>query len=67
VQCLTNCVSRDGSNENLAHICFECPFTLQVWQRIGLWDAIYMELIEKNSTTDDAIFELLHQFLQELS
>jgi len=30
VQCPISCVSCDGLHEDLSHICFECPFTVQV-------------------------------------
>jgi hypothetical protein len=66
VQCPKNCVSCDSSNENLAHICFKCPFTGEVLMWISLWDTIHMVFIINNSATD-AISKLLHLFSQELS
>jgi hypothetical protein len=65
VQCPTSCVSCGGLHEDLSHICFECPFTVQVWRKIGLWNVVHEVFLEKNSAVD-AIFELLHQFSQEL-
>jgi len=38
---------------------------LQVWCKIGLWNAVHEAFLEKNSEVD-AIFELLHQLSQEL-
>jgi len=64
VQCPTSCVSCDGLYEDLAHICSECPFTMQVWRRMGLWNVVHETFVNKNSVVD-AIFELLHQFPQE--
>jgi ribonuclease HI len=66
VQCPTSCVSCDGPHEDLAHICFECPFTVQVWRTTGLWNTVHKVFLEKNSAAD-AIFELLHQLSQEFS
>jgi len=54
-----------GLHEDLAHICFECPFTVQVWRKIGLWNVVHEVFLEKNSAVG-AIFELLHQLLQDL-
>jgi len=64
VQYPTNCVSCDGLHKDLAHICFECPFTVQVWRRTGLWNAVHKAFLERNLVVD-AIFELLHQLSQE--
>jgi len=66
VQCPISCVSCDGPHKDLAHICFECPFTVQVWRTAGLWNTVHKVFLEKNSA-DDAIFELLHKLSQEFS
>jgi len=66
VQCLISCVSCDGPHEDLAHICFECPFTAQVWRAIDLWNTVHEVFLKKKSAVD-AIFELLHQLSQEFS
>jgi len=66
VQCPVSCVSCDDSYEDLAHICFECPLTVQVWHTTGLWNTVHKVFLEKNSSVD-AIFELLHQLSQEFS
>ena len=66
VQFPISCVSYNGPHEDLAHICFECPFTVQVWCTTGLWNTVYEVFLVKNSAVD-AIAELLHQLALEFS
>jgi len=40
VVCPTNCVSCDSDHENLLHVFFECPFSIQAWNRTGLWGSV---------------------------
>ena len=58
VQCLTNCVSCPSHHDDLAHVFFNCPFIVQVWQMTGLWGAIQHPLSSTTSTTN-TIFLLL--------
>jgi len=55
VQCPTNCVSCDSSNEDLAHMFFTCPLAMQVWTTTGLWNDIQQEVTD-TSTSSEAIF-----------
>ena len=41
-------MSCGGLHEDLAHICFECPFTVQVWRKVGLWNAVHEMFDEQN-------------------
>jgi len=36
VQCPTHCVSFDSSQEDMAHLFFDCSFAVQVWHLSGL-------------------------------
>jgi hypothetical protein len=65
LQFTTSYVSCGGLHEDFSHICFECPFTVQVWRKIGLWNAVHDVFLEKNSACD-TIFKLLHQLSQDL-
>jgi len=64
VQYPTICLNCGGLHEDLAHICFEFPFTMQVWCRARLWNVINEAFLEMNSVVD-AIFKSSHQLLQE--
>jgi len=64
VQCPTNCVSCGGLHKKLAHICFECHFTMKVWHMIGLWNVVHEAFLENNSAVN-AIFKSLHKLSRE--
>ena len=66
VQCPTNCVSCPSHHEDLAHVFFNCPFVVKVWQMTGLWGAIQHALSYTTSATD-TIFLLSIEFNQQLS
>ena len=66
VVCPTNCVSCDSDHEHLLHVFFDCPFAIQVWNRIGLWGSVQHALSHTASATD-AIFSLLENLSVELS
>jgi hypothetical protein len=40
VQCPLTWVTYNDSEEDLDHVCFNCPFIVRVWQHIGFWDVI---------------------------
>ena len=66
VVCPTTCVSCESSHEDLLHVFFECPFTIQVWNTTGLWGSIQHTLSQTASPTE-AIFYLLENLSVELS
>jgi len=66
VVCPTTCASCDSSHEDLSHVFFECPFTIQVWHTTGLWGSVQHALSQTASTTE-AIFYLLENLAVELS
>ena len=66
VVCPTTCASCDSSHEDLSHVFFECPFTIQVWHTAGLWGSVQHALSQTASTTE-AIFYLLENLSVELS
>ena len=66
VQCPMSCVICNDPAENLDHICFLCPFSMQVWQRIGLWNSI-QQAYSNVSSAEDVIFELMRRLSPELS
>jgi hypothetical protein len=61
VQCPLSCVVCNGSEEDLDHILFNCPFSVQVWQRMGLWNPIQQTYLT-SVTVPDCIFALIQQF-----
>ncbi|KAK2398440.1 putative mitochondrial protein [Trifolium repens] len=61
VQCPLTCVSCSESEEDLDHICFHCPFSVQVWQRIGFWNVIQQTRANTGSVAD-CIFSLLQHY-----
>jgi len=62
VQCSTNCVSSSSNHEYLAHIIFDCPFVVQVWQMAGLCNEVNHAVLITDSTID-AIFSLFEKFI----
>jgi len=66
VQCPTNCVSFPSHQEDLAHVFFNCPFVVQIWQMTGLWGVIQHALSSTNSATDN-IFLLLETLSVEFN
>jgi len=66
VVCPTTCVSCESSHEDLLHVFFECPFTIQVWNTTGLWGSVQHTLSQTASPTE-AIFYLLENLSVELS
>lgn len=40
VSCPTNCASCDSDYEDLNHLLFECPFSIQVWNAAGVWNDV---------------------------
>ena len=66
VHCPMNCVMCDGPSEDLAHVCFLCPFSVQVWQRTGMWQSI-QHAWNSSSSASDAIFAILQDFSEENS
>jgi hypothetical protein len=66
VQCPLACVICNGPKEDLDHICFNCPFSVQVWQRIGLWNFIQQTRANTGSVVD-CLFVLLQHYNNENS
>ena len=66
VVCPTTCVSCESSHEDLLHVFFECPFTIQVWNTTGLWGSVQHALTQAASPTE-AIFHLLENLSADLS
>lgn len=58
VQCSTHCVSCNSNHEDLAHLIFYCPFTVQVWHMTGIWGAI-QHAIQSTASAVETIFLLL--------
>jgi hypothetical protein len=61
VQCPLTCVVCNDSEEDLDHICFTCPFSVQVWQQTGLWADIQQSRTNGSSLTE-TMFTLLQFF-----
>jgi ribonuclease HI len=66
VQCPLTCVVCNGPEEDLDHICFTCPFSVQVWQRIGFGNFIQQTRNNTGSVTD-CLFALLQHYNVENS
>jgi hypothetical protein len=66
VNCPANCASCDSNHEDFTHIFFDCPLSVQVWNRTGLWSSIQHALSTTTSTMD-AIFSLLESLSGELT
>jgi hypothetical protein len=63
VQCPTNCVSCNSTHEDLWHLCFDCPFAIQVWGMTDLWHAIQSAISQVN-TAAEVVFHLLRTLVQ---
>jgi ribonuclease HI len=61
VQCPLDCVICGGPEEDLDHICFNCPFSVQVWQRIGFWNVI-QQIRANTGSVADCLFALLQHY-----
>jgi len=66
VTCPTNCASCDSTHEDLLHVFFVCPFSLQVWHKTGLWSSVSHAVSTTNSATE-AIFHLLENLSADLT
>ena len=66
VTCPVDCVMCDGPLEDLEHVCFLCPFSVQVWQRTGLWHDI-QHAMNSSSSASDTIFAILQKLSDEHS
>ena len=65
IVCPTNCASCASNHEDLMHVSFYCPFSIEVWNRPGLWGSVQHALSNTASATD-AIFSLLENLSVEL-
>jgi hypothetical protein len=61
VQCPLTCVACNDSGEDLDHLFFNCPFTMQVWQRLGLWTTI-QQTRNNTGSVAECIFALLQHY-----
>jgi hypothetical protein len=61
VQCPLSCVASNGPEEDLNHLFFNCPFSIQVWQRTGLWTSIQQTYLN-TGTVAKCIFALLQHY-----
>src|SRR4030067_946497 len=61
-----DCVMCDGPLEDLEHVCFLCPFSVQVWQQTGLWHDI-QHAMNSSSSASDTIFAILQKLSDEHS
>jgi hypothetical protein len=66
VQCPLDCVICSGPEEDLDHIYFNCPFSIQVWQHIGFWNVIQQTRANTGSMAD-CLFALLQRYNNENS
>ena len=62
VSCPTNCSSCDSDYEDLNHLLFECPFSIQVWNDAGVWNDV-----QKAAIYTDTVANSIFYILQNLS
>jgi hypothetical protein len=55
------CVVCNDSEEDLDHICFNCPFDVQVWQQLGFWTVI-QQTRDNTGSVAECIFALLQHY-----
>jgi hypothetical protein len=60
VHCPPNCVVCDDNYEDIVHILFTCPLSIQGWSASGIWHRIE-GAVNITSTASEAIFLLLQQ------
>jgi ribonuclease HI len=65
VSCPTQCASCDSNFEDLNHLLFECPFSIQVWQSAGIWFDIQNAAIHTDSAVN-FIFYLLENLTPDI-
>jgi len=58
VWCPTNCVSCEHQAEDIGHVCFHCPFAVQVRNSAGLWQQVQYA-VHSTAIATEAIFSLL--------
>jgi hypothetical protein len=61
IQCPLTCVVCNDSKEDLDHICFNCPFDVQVWQQLGFWTVI-QQTRDNTGSVAECIFALLQHY-----
>jgi ribonuclease HI len=61
VQCPATCVTCNDAEEDLAHVYFTCPFSMQVWQRLGFWGSVSQAHADTGSVPE-CIFTLLQRY-----
>jgi hypothetical protein len=66
VQCPLTCVVCNEPEEDLDHICFNCPFSVQVWQHLGFWTVI-QQIRHNTGSMAECIFALLQHYNVENS
>jgi hypothetical protein len=66
VQCPLTCVVCNGPEEDLDHICFNCPFSVHVWQHIGFWSFI-QQTRHNTGSVAACLFALLQHYNSENS
>jgi hypothetical protein len=64
VQCPVHCTVCDDGDEDIMHVLFVCPRSVQCWQRTGLWSHINARLVANNNATD-TLFSLLQSLNHE--
>ncbi|KAK2358306.1 hypothetical protein QL285_095501 [Trifolium repens] len=64
VLCPGTCVTCNDAEEDLAHVYFNCPFSMQVWQRMGFWGSISRANVDTGSVPE-CIFTLLQSYTVE--
>lgn len=65
VSCSTNCASCDSDYEDLNHLLFECPFSIQVWNAAGVWNDVQQAAIYTD-TAANCIFHILQNLPKDI-
>lgn len=66
VTCPMTYIMCDGLHEDLSHVCFICPFSVQVWQHTSLWKNI-QQAWNSSSSASNTIFAILQRLSEENS
>ncbi|KAK2355577.1 hypothetical protein QL285_092977 [Trifolium repens] len=64
VQCPVHCTVCDDGDEDIMHVLFVCPRSVQCWQRTGLWTHINA-CLAANNNAKETLFSILQSLNHE--